>query len=67
MKIIVAMFWAIWSARNDAIFKNQQPSLQACKVVFKQELARVKLRAKDDLRLRLQLGQYPVRCCGDSR
>jgi len=55
MEIIVAMFWAIWSARNDAIFKNLQHSLQSCKVVFKQELARVKLRAKKDLQLQLQL------------
>ena len=53
MEIIVAMFWAIWSVRNDAIFRNQQPSLQACKLVFKQELAR--LRAKDDLHLQIQL------------
>jgi hypothetical protein len=39
MEIIVAMFWAIWSARNDAIFRNQHHSLQSCKIVFKQELA----------------------------
>ena len=55
MKIIVALFWAILSARNDVIFRNLQHSLQSCKVVFKHELARVKLRAKKDLQLQLQL------------
>lgn len=53
--LCIAMFWAIWSVRNDAISRNQQHSLQTCKVIFKQELARVKLRAKSDLRLHLQL------------
>jgi hypothetical protein len=55
MEIIVAMFWAIWAARNDVIFRNQHHSLQSCKIVFKQELARVKLRAKRDLSSHLQL------------
>jgi hypothetical protein len=55
MEIIVAMFWGIWSARNDAIFRNQSHSLQMCKVVFKRELAWVKLRAKRDLSFQLQL------------
>jgi hypothetical protein len=55
MEIIVAMFWGIWTARNDAIFRNQSHSLQACKLVFKQELAWVKLRAKRDLSFQLEL------------
>jgi len=55
MEIIIAMFWAIWTARNDAIFTNQQQSLQSCKQVFRQELAQVKLRAKEDLSLQIQL------------
>jgi hypothetical protein len=49
MEIIVVMFWGIWSARNDAIFRNQSHSLHMCKVVFKRELAWVKFRAKRDL------------------
>jgi hypothetical protein len=49
------MFWAIWSIRNDAIFRNQHHSLQSCKFIFKQELAWVKLRAKRDLSTQLQL------------
>ena len=55
MEIIVAMFWATWSARNDAIFRNLQHSLQSCMLVFKKELDRVKLRAKKDLQLHLQI------------
>jgi hypothetical protein len=46
MEIIVVMFWAIWTARNDVIFRNLHHSVQAAKLVFKQELAWVKLRAK---------------------
>jgi hypothetical protein len=55
MEIIAAMFWGIWSVLNDVIFRNQNHSLQAFKLVFKQELAWIKLRAKRDLSLQLQL------------
>jgi hypothetical protein len=55
MEIIVAMFWAIWTARNDVIFRNLHRSVQACKLVFKQELVWVKLRGKRDIGLQLQL------------
>jgi hypothetical protein len=55
MEIIVAMFWAIWSARNDDIFRNIQHSLLSCKVFFKKVLARVKLRVKKDLQPQLHL------------
>jgi hypothetical protein len=55
MEIIIAMFWAIWTARNDVIFRNLHHSVQAAKIVFKQELAWVKLRAKRDFGLHLQL------------
>lgn len=54
-EIIVAMFWAIWSARNDVIFRNLQHRLQTCKVVLKSELARVKLRVTKDSQPQLQL------------
>ena len=53
MEIIIAMFWVIWAARNNAVFRNQQHSLQSCKQVFGQELAQVKLRAKEDLSLQI--------------
>jgi hypothetical protein len=49
------MFWPIWTAWNDAIFRNEQHSLQACKQVFKHELTQVKLRAKQDLSSQIQL------------
>lgn len=50
MEIIIAMFWAIWSARNDLIFRHIQHSVASCNFVFQQELARVKLRAKSDFK-----------------
>ena len=49
MEIIVTMCWSIWSVRNDAIFRNAQPSIQSCKAVFKREFAQVILRAKSSL------------------
>jgi len=55
MEVIVAMFWAIWSARNDVIFRNLHHSVQRCKMVFKQELVWVKLRSKRDIGTQLQL------------
>jgi hypothetical protein len=51
MEIVVSMFWDIWSLRNDCIFRNIQHSIQSCKAVFRQELAWVKLRAKDDYKI----------------
>jgi hypothetical protein len=47
MEIIVSMCWAIWTARNDAIFRGQQHSIGAAKLVFRKELALVNLRAKN--------------------
>jgi hypothetical protein len=46
MEVIITMCWAIWTMRNDAIFRNLAPSLQRCNTVFKQEFALVILRAK---------------------
>jgi hypothetical protein len=34
MSAIILLCWAIWSARNDLIFKGVQPSLPACKATF---------------------------------
>ena len=45
MEIIISMCWAIWSSRNDSIFRNIQHSLALCKFTFRKELALVKLRA----------------------
>jgi hypothetical protein len=55
MEIIIAMFWEIWTFRNDVIFRNHNHSLQAVKFIFKQELAWVKLRAKKTFSSQLQL------------
>jgi len=55
MEIIIAMFWGIWSARNDVIFKNRSHSLQAVKIIFKQELAWVTLRANKSVSSQLKL------------
>jgi len=49
MKIIVTMSWSIWIVRNDAIFKQVQPSILHCKSIFKREFAQVILRAKNSL------------------
>jgi hypothetical protein len=49
MEIIVTMCWAIWSVRNDAIFRNVQPSISLCKAIFRKEFAQVILRAKRSL------------------
>jgi hypothetical protein len=50
MEIIIAMFWAIWSAQNDLIFRQIQHPLASRKIIFKHELAQVKLRAKEDFK-----------------
>jgi len=55
LEIIIAMFWAIWSACNDAIFINEAHSLQKCRFVLKNELARIKLRAKQSIAPQIQL------------
>ena len=49
MEIIVTMSWSIWMDRNDAIFKQVQPSISHCKRIFRQEFALVILRAKTNL------------------
>jgi hypothetical protein len=40
------MCWAIWTVRNDLIFTNVQPDIQAAKGIFKKELPLLNLRAK---------------------
>jgi len=49
MEIIVTISWCIWTMRNDAIFRQRQPSTQQCKAVFEQEFAQVILQAKNHL------------------
>jgi hypothetical protein len=46
MEIIISMCWSIWFARNDLIFRNLQHSVGSTKVIFKKEMALVKLGAK---------------------
>ena len=53
MEIVISMLWAIWMQRNDCIFKNLQHSIQNCKIIFRKELAWVKLRAKEDYKILL--------------
>jgi hypothetical protein len=50
MEIIICMCWAIWSARNDNIFKGLQHSVASYKASFKRELAQVKLRVGNNLK-----------------
>ena len=49
MDVIVTMCWAIWSSRNDKIFRGIDNSIRRCKEIFKQEFAQVILRAKSDM------------------
>ena len=46
MEIIILWSWSLWTARNDFIFKQQQPSLNVVKANFKHELSLVVHRAK---------------------
>ena len=46
MEIIISMSWAIWSVRNDAIFRNVQPQISNAKYHFRRDFAQVILRAK---------------------
>jgi hypothetical protein len=41
------MCWAIWTVRNDFIFKNEQPDIQAAKRILKKnELSLLRAKAK---------------------
>lgn len=46
MEIIITMSWSIWAIRNDWIFNNVHPSIQACKRKFIREFSLVIIRAK---------------------
>ena len=49
MDVIITMCWAIWSLRNDKIFRGFHNSIRRCKEIFKKEFAQVILRAKSDM------------------
>lgn len=42
----IIICWAIWTVRNDLIFKGIQPSIQAVQESFKRELKILSLRAQ---------------------
>jgi len=42
----ILMSWAIWTVRNDFIFKNFQPEVEKAKEIFKKETHILSLRAK---------------------
>jgi hypothetical protein len=46
MEIIILMCWTIWKARNDMIFRQIGPNLNASKRFFKEELQFLSLRLK---------------------
>lgn len=46
MEIIIVMCWTIWKARNDWIFRQIIPDLQASKANFREELHLLSLRMK---------------------
>jgi hypothetical protein len=55
MEIIISMCWSIWFALNDLIFRNLQHSVGSTKVIFKKEMALVKLGAKNKYQPMLDL------------
>jgi hypothetical protein len=46
MSSAILMSWAIWTVRNDFIFKNFQPEVEKAKEIFKKETHILSLRAK---------------------
>jgi hypothetical protein len=46
MEIIILMCCCIWKERNSWIFKNEDPSIEKCKINFKKDFALVIYRAK---------------------
>ena len=49
MEILITMCWAIWTSRNDKIFRGMDNSIQRCKMTFKKEFAQVILRARKEV------------------
>jgi YbbR domain-containing protein len=48
MEIIVIASWGIWIVRNNKNFKNQMPSFQSWKIIYKNELQTIQLRMKKE-------------------
>ena len=46
IEIIILMCWAIWKARNDLIFRQENPSIPLAKSNFRDEFQLLLLRAK---------------------
>jgi hypothetical protein len=46
MEIIILTAWSIWIIRNNKIFKNQRPTFQSWKIIYKEELRLVTHRMK---------------------
>jgi hypothetical protein len=46
MEIIIVAAWGIWILRNTKIFKNQLPTFQSWKFIFKNELRIIQYRIK---------------------
>lgn len=46
MEIIIAAAWGLWIVRNNKIFKNQLPTFQSWKAIFKNELRMIQYRIK---------------------
>lgn len=55
MVAVILMSWAIWTARNDLIFKGLRPSIQNCKGCFNKEINMVSHRIKPSRQEQFQL------------
>jgi hypothetical protein len=55
MMVAILMSWAIWTVRNDFIFKNVQPNVEATKEIFRKELSLLSLTAKASISISFDL------------
>ena len=55
MMVAILMSWAIWTVRNDFIFKNVQPNVEAAKEIFRKELSLLSLTAKTSISITFDL------------
>jgi hypothetical protein len=46
MEIIITMCWSIWNVRNGWLFKNEDPTVDQYKLIFKREIKLITHRSK---------------------
>jgi thiosulfate reductase cytochrome b subunit len=61
MEIIILAPWVIWIVRNNKNFKNQRPSFEGWKTIYKSELRMIQLRMKKKMQILSENG-YNHKC-----